>query len=413
MHTSVTCPACKNVFNLEDVLTEDIEKEIREKYELEHRRMLELLNQKSVDLQQQQARFEETKKRENELFQEKLKEKLTEQSKLQEQDIRKKLEEEQQSKIKFLEEQQSIQQQKLKMLQDKELEVLQLNKLLQEQKEAEQHNLRKLRIEVEQELKDKVVSEILQKEREHFELERRENEKKLADQNRLIEEMQRKMNQGSMQTQGEVLELALEELINQAFPFDVVQEVGKGKRGADCILLIRNESGQDCGRIIFESKRTKEFDKKWLPKLKEDMLEASCDVSVLVSQVLPDDWRMFDQKEGVWVCRFAEVIPVVKLIREGLVNVARAQKSQENKGEKKEMLYNYFTSNEFLQQMRAINEAYLFLKSSLDREKLQMEKIWKEREKQIDKVLLNNQHLLGTIGGIAGDDVEDLDLLQG
>jgi hypothetical protein len=235
----------------------------------------------------------------------------------------------------------------------------------------------------------------------------------LADQNRLIEEMQRKMNQGSMQTQGEVLELALEELINQAFPFDVVQEVGKGKRGADCILLIRNESGQDCGRIIFESKRTKEFDKKWLPKLKEDMLEASCDVSVLVSQVLPDDWRMFDQKEGVWVCRFAEVIPVVKLIREGLVNVARAQKSQENKGEKKEMLYNYFTSNEFLQQMRAINEAYLFLKSSLDREKLQMEKIWKEREKQIDKVLLNNQHLLGTISGIAGDDVEDLDLLQG
>jgi hypothetical protein len=102
----------------------------------------------------------------------------------------------------------------------------------------------------------------------------------------------------------------------------------------------------------------------------------------------------------------------VKALREGIINVARANKSQENKGEKKEMLYNYFTSNEFLQQMRAINEAYLYLKSSLDRERLQMEKLWKEREKQIDKVLLNNNYLLGTIKGIAGNDIDDEGLLE-
>jgi hypothetical protein len=127
---------------------------------------------------------------------------------------------------------------------------------------------------------------------------------------------------------------------------------------------------------------------------------------------LPDEVKLFDQREGVWVCKLNEVIHLVKVIREGIINVARANRSQENKGEKKEMLYNYFTGNEFLQQMRAINEAYLYLKASVDKERFQMEKIWKEREKQIDKVLLNNTYLMGTIKGIAGNDIQDDYLIE-
>lgn len=411
MQTQITCPSCKTAFNLEDVLSEDIEKNIREKYNAENQRIVELYQKKNEEFLREQERFQELKKRENELFQERLRKEVAEVTLKKESELRKKIEEEQQAKVKFLEEQQKVQEEKLRKLQQAEIQVLQLNKKLEEQQEAEAHNLRKLRLEVETELKETVAREIIQKEQERFDMERREHEKKLSDQNKLIEEMQRKMQQGSMQTQGEILELAIEEVLKQSFPFDVVQEVGKGKRGADCILQIRNESGQPCGRIIFESKRTKDFDKKWIPKLKEDMMEASCDLSILVSQVLPDEWKIFDQKDGVWICRFNELVPVVKLVREGLIRVARAQQSQENKGEKKEMLYRYFTSNEFFQQMQAINEAYLYLKSSLDREKLQMEKIWKEREKQIDKVLLNNSHLLGAIKGIAGADAEDIDLL--
>ena len=121
---------------------------------------------------------------------------------------------------------------------------------------------------------------------------------------------------------------------------------------------------------------------------------------------------MVEQREGVWICRFQDVVAIVRILREGLIQVARAKKSQENKGEKKEMLYTYFTGNEFRQQMQAIQEAYLQLKMALSRERLQMEKIWKERETQIDKVLLNNTHLLGTIKGIAGGDMEEIHLLE-
>lgn len=412
MSTPITCPSCKTIFNIEDVLTDELEKSIQKKYELQSQELVKKLNEQNQILAKEKADFEEKKKRENELFQERLKKETESLTKSIEEKILKKAAEEQKVKMDFLQKELQENQAKLRTLNEKELEVLNLNKILLEQKENTEHLLRKQKLEVEAELKEKISNDILLKEREKYDLERREHEKKLADQNKLIEEMQRKMQQGSMQTQGEIQELALEELLANSFPFDLISEVGKGKRGADCILLIRNQLGQACGKIIFESKRTKDFKKEWLQKLKDDAIESGSDVSVLVSQVVPEDIRTFDQMDGVWVCKFADVVQLVKVLREGILNVARANKSQENKGEKKEMLYNYFTSNEFMQQMRAINEAYFYLKSSIDKERFQMEKIWKEREKQIDKVLLNNTYLLGTIKGIAGEDTDDLGMIE-
>ncbi len=410
--TTITCPHCKTPFNIEEVLTEDVEKSIRQKYESQNKELVESVAKRARELEKMEADFEQKKKNENALFMERVKKETEMLAKKKEEEIIKKISEENKSKIDFLQKENEEKSAKLRLLNEKELEVLSLNKQLQQQKEEEEFKLKKQRLELEAELKERISGEILDKQKEKHELEKREYDKKLADQNKLIEEMQRKMQQGSMQTQGEILELALEDVLGTAFPYDTITEVGKGKRGADCILVVRNEAGQECGKIIFESKRTKDFDKKWIPKLKEDMLDAKCDMAVLVSQILPDEIKLFDQKEGVWLCKLSEVTQLVKVIREGIINVARANKSQENKGEKKEMLYNYFTGNEFLQQMRAINEAYLYLKASVDKERLQMEKIWKEREKQIDKVLLNNTYLLGTIKGIAGSDIPDDNLLE-
>lgn len=410
--TTITCPHCKTPFNIEEVLTEDVEKSIRQKYESQNKELVESVAKRAKELEKQEADFEQKKKNENALFMERVKKETEILTKKKEEELIQKISEENRSRIDFLQKENEEKNAKLRLLNEKELEVLTLNKQLQQQKEEEEFKLKKQRLELEAELKEKISGEVLDKQKEKHELEKREYDKKLADQNKLIEEMQRKMQQGSMQTQGEILELALEDVLGNAFPYDTITEVGKGKRGADCILVVRNEAGQECGKIIFESKRTKDFDKKWIPKLKEDMLEAKCDMAVLVSQILPDEIKLFDQKEGIWLCKLSEVTQLVKVIREGIINVARANKSQENKGEKKEMLYNYFTGNEFLQQMRAINEAYLYLKASVDKERFQMEKIWKEREKQIDKVLLNNTYLLGTIKGIAGNDIREDDLLE-
>ena len=223
--------------------------------------------------------------------------------------------------------------------------------------------------------------------------------------------MRRKAEQGSMQMQGEVQELALEQLLKNAFPFDVVSEVGKGVRGADCIQTVRNSYGQECGKIIFESKRTQAFSDEWIEKLKADMRALGADVAVIVTQTLPKDIDSFGEKNGIWICSFADVKPLVHVLRELIMKVYTAGKSQENKGDKMHLLYNYLVSTEFAEQWRAIREGFMGMKISIQKERDQMEKMWKAREKQLEKVLLNAAHIRGSIEGIAGMDV-DLNLIE-
>ena len=239
----------------------------------------------------------------------------------------------------------------------------------------------------------------------------KELEKQLEDQKKLAEEMRRKSEQGSMQLQGEVQELALEELLRAAFPFDVISEVGKGVRGADCIQTVRNNFGQECGKIIFESKRTKDFANDWIEKLKADMRSQGADIAVIVTQALPKDMDRFGEKDGIWICSFAEVKPIVQMLRDGIIKISTALKSQENRGDKMHLLYDYLTSREFAEQWQAIREGFMSMKLSIQRERDAMEKLWKAREKQLEKVLLSAAHVRGSIEGISGTDV-DLNLLE-
>ena len=268
------------------------------------------------------------------------------------------------------------------------------------------------------------LSEIIRKEEAEktslketeYQLKNKELEEKLEAQKKLVDEMKRKSEQGSMQSQGEAQELLLEDLLRQSFPYDSIVEVGKGVKGADCILLVRNKFGEECGKIIFESKRTKDFSDQWIEKLKADMRSQAADVAVIVTQAMPRDMDRFGLKDAVWVCSFAEVKALTTVLRDSIVRIAHATKGQENKGEKVHMLYDYLTGNEFGEQWKAIREGFMSMKISIQRERDAMEKLWKQREKQLEKVLLNAAHIRGSVEGIAGTDVninllEDTDLL--
>lgn len=215
-----------------------------------------------------------------------------------------------------------------------------------------------------------------------------------------------------MQLQGEVMELALEELLRGQFPFDTIEEVAKGTRGADCIQTVRNKTAQTCGKIIYESKRTKAFTQDWIEKLKVDMRAQQADIAVIVTEALPRDMEGFGFRDGVWICRFAEVKPLAFLLRDSLLRIHTALITQENKGDKMHLLYDYLTGNEFRQNIEAVVEGFLSLKDGIVRERVQMEKLWKEREKQLEKVLLNTTQFYGSIKGIAGNAVGDIKLLE-
>jgi hypothetical protein len=335
----------------------------------------------------------------------------TEKKKLQDEmqaSIRQSLSKEFENRLQLLQQNAAENEEKLKEARKKELEYLQKEQSLKTREEELQLTVQRQLLEEREKLKEQIQNEEKEKvtlKEQEFQLKMREKEKQLEDQKKLVEEMRRKAEQGSSQMHGEILELMLEELLQSTFPFDKVEEVGKGVRGADCIQTVRNQFGNEAGRIIYESKRTKDFSNDWIEKLKADMRTLGADIAVIVTQALPRDMERFGEKEGVYICTFSEVKSVALLLRNAILRVYDAKKGQENKGDKMAMLYDYLIGTEFNEQWKAIREGFLSMKLSIQRERDAMEKLWRAREKQLEKVLLNAAAIKGSVEGIAGNDV--------
>jgi hypothetical protein len=384
MSTEIKCPNCGHEFEPTDSIREEVQKELRIKMtEWQKQQQQKLDEQLNLEKKKMQQEMEERLRKsiasdyENKLL-------LLEQNNKENQE---KLTEARKQQVEFLKKEQE--------LKNKEAELeLAVQKTLQEEREKLSDEIRKLE-----------EQRIAAKETE-FVLRMKEMEEKMDAQKKLIEEMKRRAEQGSMQSQGEVQELLLEEMLRTSFPFDLITEVGKGVKGADCTQLVRNKLGQECGKIIYESKRTKDFSDQWIEKLKADMRNQGADVAVIVTQAMPKDMNQFGEKDGVWICSFAEVKALAYLLRDSLIKLSTALQTQENKGDKMTMLYNYLTGSEFNEQWKAIREGFMSMKLSIQKERDAMEKLWKAREKQLEKVLLNAAHIRGSIEGIAGSSIK-------
>ena len=415
MPTLIICPSCKTEFAPEDAIAKSLEKEYEEKFNKNRETLLKQYSEREKILVEQQKEFEKKKEKENQLFAERMeKEKLKLESEIQEK-LRKSISNDFENQLKHLQESNKDNEEKLKSARQKELDFLKREKDLMTKAEEMEIELQKklaaertlLTEQIRKQEKDK--NEI--KETEYaFKL--RELEKQLSDQKKLADEMKRKVDQGSMQLQGEVQETALEEILRNGFPFDIISEVGKGIRGADCIQLVRNNFGQECGKIIYESKRTENFGGDWIEKFKKDMRSTGADVAVLVTKTMPKELECFGLKDGIWICTFSEVKALANVLRDGIIRVYNSAKKHENKGDKMHLLYDYLTSNEFSEQWKAIREGFVAMKMSIVNERNAMEKLWKAREKQLEKVLLNAAHVKGSVEGIAGQDSIHLGLLE-
>ena len=387
---TVTCPKCQHHFEPTDAIREEVEKELRGKM---------------TDWQ---------KKKEDETAQLLAEQKTKLQTEITEQ-LKKNIASDYEHKIKLMQENETKMQQQANEYREKELDFLKkLQDIQTKEAELELELQRKLNAErelIKQQIQKEELERISIKDQEH-QLKVKELEKQIEDQRKLAEEMRRKAEQGSMQMQGEVQELLLEELLKASFPFDLISEVGKGVRGADCIQTVRNNIGQEAGKIIYESKRTTAFAAEWIEKLKADMRSQGADIAIIVTQTFPKDMDRFGEKDGVYICSFQEVRSVALLLRNAILKVHDVRKSQVNKGDKMTLLYDYLIGNEFGEQWKAIGEGFRQMRQSIQKERDAMEKLWKSREKQLEKVLLNAMHIKGSIEGIAGSDSINLDLLQ-
>ncbi len=282
--------------------------------------------------------------------------------------------------------------------------------------EREKEELRgEVILEKEREFSKKLIEERLKIQRqvdENTELKVKALQNQLDEQKNLAVEMKRKAEQGSMQIQGEVQELAIEEWLAENFPLDTIEEIKKGARGADCLQTVHTQRQQNCGTIYYESKRTKEFQANWIEKFKNDIREKNATLGVLVTESMPSTMSRMGLKDGIWVCSFEEFKGLSSVLRETVIKLSDAVASQVNKGDKMEMLYSYLTGNEFKLQVEGIVEGFSQMQKDLDSEKRSMARIWKQREKQLQKVLLNTTHMYGSIKGIAGSAVASVALLE-
>jgi hypothetical protein len=411
----INCPSCQHKFEPGDAFMKDFETQARQKMAAEWQKLKSEVDKDKLLLQQQKELLEKQQQQQEAEIQQRLN---IERQKLQQQlqdSIRKSVASDFENQLKLLQQAYNEKEEKLKLARQKEFDFLQKEQKIQQKEEELEIELQK-RVNEERERMSKEIRDLenqkLQQQETEWKLKLAEKEKQLEDQKKLADEMRKKAEQGSMQLQGEVQELLLEDLLRTGFPFDKVVPVGKGVKGADCLQVICNPFGNECGKIIYESKRTSNFSNDWIDKLKADMLLKQADIAVIVTQTLPKDMERFGERDGVYICTFSEVRSLASVLRTSILKVFQITKNQENKGDKMTLLYDYLTSNEFSDQWRAIREGFMSMRMSIQKERDAMERLWKSREKQLEKVLLNATHIRGSIEGIAGADAVDLNLLE-
>lgn len=365
---SIKCPQCSTHIEIEELLGQQIEAELVDQLQADNKKQIEREKLRATEKAQEQFSLERDD------LQEQLKE----------------------------------QQARAELAEKQELEIRKKARALDEQKKNMDLELER-RLVAEKRLLEVAIQEQVS---ESHELKLQEYKRKLEEQEQGHKEALRKVQQGSTESQGEVLEDDLQQRLQQSFPRDQLDEVKKGKAGADIIQTVINDTNQVCGMLVWEAKNTKNWSPKWLDKLKDDQRVAKANLAILVSSALPPEIEQFGQLEGVWVCSVSAAIPLASALREQLCMVEYARQASAGKGDKVDLMYQYFSGDEFRQKIEGIVEAFTNMQNQLNKEKAAMSRIWNERDKQIQRVIANTTGMYGDVRGIIGSEVGTIKALE-
>jgi hypothetical protein len=391
---TITCPHCKADFPLGEAVSTNLREKLSAEFERERQRLNAAMAEREKTLA---AEAEALKTRAQAVADEVAKGLEAERAKLREAAARE-ASEASALALKDLQEQLARQAKRASEAEAAELEMRKKQRELEEAKAAMDIEMaRKLDAE-----RQRIAEEARIRAAEAEALKLADKENKIRDLTGQIAALQKRAEQGSMQAQGETLELAIEAALRAAFPHDEITEVKKGQRGADSLQNVRTNAGQECGSILWEAKRAANWSNDWPDKLKEDQREAKADLAVLVTTCPPPGIRGIGQSEGVWICEPPFAPALAAALRQGLVATTVERSRQSNSTDKMNLLYRHLCSIGFRQDFEAVVESYRALKEQLDTEKRAFAKQWKEREAQLEKAITHTAALYGGIQGIAG-----------
>lgn len=411
----IKCPKCGERFQMTQALQHQVAEKIKQEVEQEFaQKEKEAVKREKAVKEALALKEKEILEREQNLKKERLdleqqiqKRVLKEKAKLE-----KEAEDKAQQKLKIqmedLKEQVKEKTTELNEAQKKELNLIKRERELEEARKTQELEIqRKIRGE-RKTIEDNVSKRIA----EEYRAKDLEKDKQINDSRKQVIELKRKLEQGSQQAQGEVMEIVLEDLLKENFHSDTIKQIAKGVPGGDVLQKVFSQSGKQCGSILWESKQTKTWKEIWIAKLKKDQREAQADIAVIVSECLPKDIKGFDQRNGVWVTNRFSVLGLATALRKGLLEVAAIKRASIGKDEKTEILWKYVVSPQFRQRVEAIVEAFGALHADLEKEKRAFNRIWAKREQHLRQVSMNTVGLYGDMQGLIGPSMQSIPALE-
>lgn len=391
---TILCPKCNTPISIDEALGHQIEASIKLQYEKQSQEEVAEVRRKAKE-------WQETKEKEFAEQEKSVKLKI-------EENLRKELLQEAEVEQKQLKEELVMRKKQLQESKERELVIMKKQEELEEKEKNLELEMKRQMAEERQKISDQAEKRV----KDEFQLSLAEKDKMLSDAIKANEELKQKLTQGSQQMQGEILELELENLLKAEFPVDDILPVGKGINGADVMQKVRDQNGRECGVIIWESKRTKHWDDKWVPKLKDDMRSSKSDLAILVTTALPQGLTNFGPKDGIYVTSFDNFLAVAKIMRLKIIEVCYAKMASEGVNDKKEILWKYLTGNEFKQRVESIVETFNALKDGLEMEKKYFAKKWARDEKLIDNVVNQTVGMHGDLQGLMGASLPQIKSLE-
>lgn len=403
----LNCPACKTVIDVDTLLVSQFRESIRADLTNE-------LLERELELKEQQMEFNELSlqfAKDKAEMDRKVNAQVQEQLQTREEAIKRRITEEVNNetslRLQALEDELVRKSTQLKFMNKDKAELISLQRKLEEQ---ESEIMMRKEVEISERLKQAQATIRQDVEQENF-LRLKEKEKLIEDLKLKLDAARRQVSQGSMQSQGEIQELELKRLLEETYPYDTLTQSKKGASGADLLHIVNTQRGIKIGSIYIESKNTKAFSGSWIPKLKKDNLVTKADILVLVTQVLPKGVDRFGLVDGIWVCDMASVKELSMVLRYGLLKVYSVTQFQQGAKSKSELLYNYITSSEFAALFENIVSSFKRIQDSHDAEKLKVQRLWKQRELELNQVLSSLVEHYSTMRNIS-DSVPEIKMFE-
>ncbi len=404
----MNCPNCKTIINVDELLVaqfqESIKKDLQEELHLREKE----LNEEKEEYKQLAIQLSKEKEGVDEMVNSRVKKLLSSREETLKASIQKEVEDEKRIQLEELENELT---KKSSQLQELNGTKAQLVRLRREMEESETRIILEKEKELTARLEEARATIKEQVHQESF-LKIKEREKIIEDLKNKLDDAKKRAEQGSMQLQGEIQELEIIQLLQDFHPHDEICQSKKGANAADILQVVKTQSGHECGKIYYESKRTKSWSNDWVKKFKQDNLNTKADILVLVTNALPKDIERYGIIDGVWICSFNDVRELSLVLRYGLLKLQQVAIANIGKDTKMEMLYKYLTSDEFKNVFESIIEGFKAIQDSHQNEKLKTQRLWKEREKLLEQILSNSVEFYGSLKGIAGASIQDIKLLE-